>query len=239
MNRSSLRKSFLDDLLGDSDSLSSPNVAGPSSDSRQQQQQQRTKSVRFLEGDDSGDTLGSLLPTSVSSSSSTPAASRVSSASEELLPSSGPRGGVTGAASSRSLSSGLEAGSRLRQEAAAEKAILGSATAAARPSDWLGLSEARQPVSPSFQWEGGADQVREEDVSSASLRNRREFVSRRLNRETKAGTLETYTRGCTADGDAIHRLDSDYLPSSTLFPLFFPDSVCLSPKPSFRCTRRE
>lgn len=71
MNRSSIRKSFLDDLLNDDDPIPLPSATSSSTNSmevRQQQQQQRTKSVRFLDGDDSDDILGSLLPASASSS---------------------------------------------------------------------------------------------------------------------------------------------------------------------------
>lgn len=122
MNRSSIRKSFLDDLLGDSDSTNT--LAAPT-DARQQQQQLRPKSVRFLEKDDGVDILSPRQPTLLSPSASVPSKTVTS------------QDGSASDSGSKSTSSPSRDVQR-RQEP--ERA---SATTATSSSDWLGLSEER------------------------------------------------------------------------------------------------
>lgn len=152
MNRSSLRKSFLDDLLGDADSppsggpsfTTSPSNAPLSSDpSRQgsaggQQQQQRTKSVRFQDGDDSDDILGSLLP--IPSTASTPSSSGATSlrVTHDPLSGQGSKAFPSASPTSRPASSPQHAPPARKQETGVRG---DSAPASRSSSDWLGLSE--------------------------------------------------------------------------------------------------
>lgn len=162
MNRSSIRKSFLDDLLGESDSSATVSAgASASVDTRQQQQQhQRTKSVRFLEGDDDDDILGSLLP----SPSSVPSSASVLRGSHDtIVPGQGSRGGSALLETPR------------RHEPATAKA---ASSTAGNSSDWLGLSEERPKTDPGRILEKGkVDQREEEDESRMTVMARkREFL---------------------------------------------------------------
>jgi hypothetical protein len=163
MNRSSIRKSFLDDLLGESESTATAAATTASPESRQPQHQ-KTKSVRFREeGDDSDDILGSLIPNPLSAAS----------------PSSSGRDAAGGLKMTSVTPSIPSTSSSTKQQDLSRSSV----ATTGNPSDWLGLSDERPKSDPNrSQEKGKADFILQEEgfEDRMSASRKRESIPMKL-----------------------------------------------------------